>query len=80
MENSPREEFRLSRPRIIDNEAAMFVENKIVLTGQQSPVYAAQLDRFVSVEEGFKQQEIRYLSEQPTAGPFLTCRKVRTCG
>ena len=41
----------------------MFVENKIVLTGQQSPVYAAQLDRFVSVEEGLQQQQIRFLSK-----------------
>ena len=63
MDNSLREQFRLSRRRVIDNEAAMFVESNIVLTGQQSPVYAAQLDRFVSVEEGLQQQQIRFLSK-----------------
>jgi len=59
MEIPLREQFQLSRPRVAVNEAAMFVENKIILTQQQSPVYASQLDRFVSVEEGIKQQQIR---------------------
>jgi hypothetical protein len=37
----------------------MFVENRIVLAQQQSPVYAEQLDQFVAVEEGMRLQQIR---------------------
>lgn len=60
MEVDLQEQYRLSRARTVTNEAAMFVENNVVLTRQQSPpVYAEQLDRFVSVENGLKQQEIR---------------------
>jgi len=59
MEILLREQFQISRPGVAVNEAAMFVENNIILTQQQSPVYASQLDRFVSVEEGIKQQQIR---------------------
>jgi hypothetical protein len=62
MEDTLQEQFRLSRPRGVINEAAIFVENNIVLTRQQSPVYAEQLDQFVSFEEGIRQQQIRYLS------------------
>jgi len=65
MENPLREQFRIARPGRA-NEAAMFVENNIVITQQESPVYADQLDHFVSVEEGIKQQRIRYLPEQIT--------------
>jgi hypothetical protein len=62
MEENLQEQFRLSRPRRVVNEAAMFVENNIILARQQSPVYAEQLDQFVSVEEGITQQQIRYTS------------------
>lgn len=64
MENNLQEEFRLSRSRRVVNEAAMFVENRIVLAQQQSPVYAEQLDQFVAVEEGMRLQQIRYNSSR----------------
>lgn len=60
MESDLREKFKLGRPSQAVNDAAMFVENNVVLaTQQQPPVYAQQLDQFVSVEEGLKQQQIR---------------------
>lgn len=61
MEINLQEEFRLSRSRRGINDAAMFVENNVVLAQQQSPpVYAEQFDQFVSVEEGVRLQQIRY--------------------
>lgn len=61
MDNTLQERFKLSRPFGVVNEAATFVENNIVLATDQLPVYAEQLDQFVSVEEGIKQQQIRYI-------------------
>ncbi|PMD57094.1 uncharacterized protein K444DRAFT_615552 [Hyaloscypha bicolor E] len=58
MENNLQEEFRLARSQRVANEAAMFVENNVVLAQPQPPVYAEQLDRFVSVEEGRRLQQI----------------------
>jgi hypothetical protein len=60
MENNLQEEFRLARSQRGANEAAMFVENNVVLAQPQPPVYAEQLDRFVSVEEGRRLQQIRH--------------------
>jgi hypothetical protein len=82
MEDNLQEQFRLSRFRRGVNEAAMFVENNIVLSRQKSPVYAEQLDQFVSVEEGIKQQQIRYTSPPIKCGLILTsealiCGKLR---
>ena len=64
MEDTIRERFKLSRPRAPVNEAAMFVENSMVITQQESHVYSDHLDRFVSVEEAIKQQKIRYFSTE----------------
>lgn len=60
MENNLQRQFELLRPVGAVNEAAMFVENKVVLTQEHPPVYAHQLDQFVSVEEGIREQQIRY--------------------
>lgn len=40
----------------------MFVENRIVLPGQQPPIYVEQLDQFVPMQEALRQQQIRYAS------------------
>ena len=53
------EQFRNSRPQRLTNEAAMFVENRIVLPQQQFPIYAEQFDQFVPLQEAVRQQQIR---------------------
>jgi hypothetical protein len=61
MEVDFQEQFRNSRPQRSTNEAAMFVENRIVLPQQQPPIYAEQLDQFVPLQEALRQQQIRYV-------------------
>lgn len=52
------EQFRLDRLRVT-NEPALFVENRVLISGQQAPVYAQQIDKFVPMAEGIRQQQIR---------------------
>jgi len=59
MEKYHQEESGFSRYQQVANEAAMFVEKNVVIAGQQAPVYAGQLDRFVSIEEGHLLHQIR---------------------
>lgn len=59
MEIDFQEQFRNSRPQRLTNEAALFVENRIVLPQQQPPIYAEQLDQFVPLQEAIRQQQIR---------------------
>jgi hypothetical protein len=59
MEVDFQEQFRNSRPQRLTNEAAMFVENRIVLPQQQPPIYAEQLDQFVPLQEAVRQKQIR---------------------
>jgi hypothetical protein len=61
MEDDFNEQFRNSRPRRPTNEAAMFVENRVILSQQQPPIYAEQLDLFVPLEEGVRQRQITYV-------------------
>lgn len=62
MYNNHQEQFRPAGPRRVANEAAMFVENNLLLAQPQFyPVYAEQLDQFVSVEESRRLQQIRHV-------------------
>jgi len=63
MDTESREAYILTRPPIVDNEAARFVEENLKATNQNmSLVYSPPLDEFVSVEVGQSEQQVRYVT------------------
>lgn len=59
MEMDERQDFLMSRVRHPTSEAAVFMENRVIVTKQQTPVYVESMNRFASVEEARKQEQIR---------------------
>ncbi|KAJ9156115.1 hypothetical protein NKR23_g1372 [Pleurostoma richardsiae] len=82
MEVDERQEFLMSRARPPTSEAAVFVENRIAVPGQPPAVYVENLDRFTSIEEGKRQEQISVelwkLADAQKSELFTAMEQVRT--
>ncbi|KAI0427952.1 hypothetical protein F5Y09DRAFT_314759 [Xylaria sp. FL1042] len=58
MDGPDRSQFLISRSRVPTDEAARFVEARVVLSGQSDAVYSERGGNFVTVQEGEKQEKI----------------------
>jgi hypothetical protein len=75
MQDEQRNLFMSSRDRHPPNEAAVFIENHVALSGQQRPVFSEQGGGFVSLNEANKQQQERYLTPGAMAPVLIPAYK-----
>ncbi len=61
MDSDERQEFLMSRARPPTNEAAVFIENRVLSLDQPAPVYLESHDRFVPVQEARREGQIRWV-------------------
>ncbi len=61
MDSDERGAFLMSRAHPPPNEAAVFVENRVLSPGRPAPVYIESLDRFGSIDEARRQEQIRWV-------------------
>lgn len=59
MDATERGEFIRSRRHQPRNDAARFVENRVLVPGRLETAYCEQLDSFVEVQDAVKHQRIR---------------------
>lgn len=62
MNDLERTQFLVSRPRLLNDAAARFVETRIVASGNNDAVYSEWGGHFVTVEQGKKEQQIRLVN------------------
>ncbi|KAI1130702.1 hypothetical protein F5Y10DRAFT_262851 [Nemania abortiva] len=58
MSDPERSQFLISRPRVPTNEAARFVETRVVVSGQSDAVYSERRDSFVTLQQGKREEQI----------------------
>ncbi|RWA05709.1 hypothetical protein EKO27_g9392 [Xylaria grammica] len=58
MDNPERSQFLISRSRAPTDEAARFVETRLVVSGQSDAIYSERGGNFVTVQEGRREEQI----------------------
>lgn len=59
MNDPERSQFLISRPRVPTDEAARFVETRVIMPGQNDAVYSERRGNFVTLQEGKREEQIR---------------------
>ncbi|KAJ8124068.1 hypothetical protein ONZ43_g127 [Nemania bipapillata] len=58
MNDPERSQFLVERPRVPTDEAALFVETRVVVPGQSDAVYSERRGDFVTLQEGKREEQI----------------------
>ncbi|KAI0874100.1 hypothetical protein GGS24DRAFT_460595 [Hypoxylon argillaceum] len=58
MNDPERSQFLISRPRVPTDEAARFVETRVIMPGQNDAVYSERRGNFVTLQEGKREEQI----------------------
>ncbi|KAH7000123.1 hypothetical protein EDB80DRAFT_723213 [Ilyonectria destructans] len=58
MDGTERQDFLVNRARLPSSDVAVFLENRVSISGQRAPVFVDRLDRVETLEEALNQETI----------------------